>query len=116
MDGAQLGRRAFLQLGAGGLVAVWVAGAAGADAAGGTFQYGVASGDPLSDAVVIWTRVTPTAAATPGSGRGPATDVTWAVATDPAFRRVVATGRSTAMAASDHTVQVDVGGRRPGTK
>ncbi|MBO0843454.1 MAG: PhoD-like phosphatase N-terminal domain-containing protein, partial [Nocardioides sp.] len=31
------------------------------------FQHGVASGDPLPDRVLIWTRVTPTAASTPGS-------------------------------------------------
>ena len=34
------------------------------------FQHGVASGDPLPHAVVLWTRVTPTPAATPGSGKG----------------------------------------------
>ena len=35
------------------------------------FRHGVASGDPQPHAVLIWTRVTPTAAATPGSGKGP---------------------------------------------
>ena len=35
------------------------------------FSLGVASGDPLPDAVLLWTRVTPTRHAVPGSGRGP---------------------------------------------
>ena len=34
------------------------------------FQHGVASGDPLADAVVLWTRVTPTPEAVPAPGRG----------------------------------------------
>jgi alkaline phosphatase D len=46
---------------------------------GAVFQYGVASGDPLPDGVVIWTRVTPSPDATPGSGKGAPTTVQWAV-------------------------------------
>ena len=42
-----------------------------AEAATRYFRHGVASGDPRPHAVVLWTRVTPTAAATPGSGKGP---------------------------------------------
>lgn len=80
------------------------------------FAHGVASGDPLPRSVVIWTRVTPTTAATPGSGRGPAVTVTWAVAEDPGFRRVVARGRTRTSAARDHTVHVDVKRLRPGTE
>ena len=44
------------------------------------FAHGVASGDPRPSAVVIWTRVTPTAASTPGLGRGPEVTVRWQVA------------------------------------
>ena len=115
MEHLQLDRRGFLRAGAAGLVVAGVATAASADAAAGPFQHGVASGDPLSDAVVIWTRVTPTASATPGSGRGPATTVTWQVATDPSFRRVVASGRETVTTLTDHTLHVDVRGLRPST-
>ena len=43
---------------------------AGAGAAS-PFRHGIASGDPLPDAVVLWTRVTPTADSLPGSGCGP---------------------------------------------
>ena len=40
-------------------------------AEGPAFLHGVASGDPLPDGILLWTRVTPTADAVPGSGQGP---------------------------------------------
>ncbi len=76
----------------------------------GVFGYGVASGDPTKDRVIIWTRATPNARATPGSGRGAHVDVTWEVAQDPDFQRIVRTGSVRASAAHDHTVKVDVDG------
>ncbi|WP_327167946.1 alkaline phosphatase D family protein [Streptomyces subrutilus] len=79
------------------------------------FLHGVASGDPLPDGVLLWTRVTPSAEAVPGSGLGPAVAVGWQVASDRAFSRVVASGTVTADAARDHTVKVDVRGLRPRT-
>jgi alkaline phosphatase D len=79
------------------------------------FQHGVASGDPLPTAVVLWTRVTPTADATPGSGRGPSATVAWQVATDATFRRPVRSGAFTTSAERDHTVKVDVTGLNPET-
>ncbi|OKK19187.1 alkaline phosphatase [Streptomyces sp. CB00455] len=79
------------------------------------FLHGVASGDPLPDGVLLWTRVTPTAGAVPGSGLGPAVQVGWEVASDKAFSTVVAAGTVTASAAADHTVKVDVRGLRPQT-
>ncbi|WP_328503542.1 alkaline phosphatase D family protein [Streptomyces sp. NBC_00457] len=79
------------------------------------FLHGVASGDPLPDGVLLWTRVTPTAAAVPGSGLGPDTEVSWTVATDKAFMNVVAKGSTTAAAASDHTVKADIRGLAPAT-
>ncbi|MER5944612.1 alkaline phosphatase D family protein [Streptomyces sp. NPDC001904] len=77
------------------------------------FLHGVASGDPLPDGVLLWTRVTPTAEAVPGSGKGPDTRVSWEIAEDQAFRTVVGRGTTTASAASDHTVKADVRGLRP---
>ncbi|MFF4737977.1 alkaline phosphatase D family protein [Streptomyces sp. NPDC001262] len=79
------------------------------------FLHGVASGDPLPDGVLLWTRITPAPDAVPGSGRGPAVEVTWEVAEDAAFTRVAARGTVTATAASDHTVKADVRGLRPAT-
>ncbi|WP_141204498.1 alkaline phosphatase D family protein [Streptomyces griseorubiginosus] len=79
------------------------------------FLHGVASGDPLPDGILLWTRVTPTAEAVPGSGLGPDTEVAWTVAKDKAFTNVVAKGSVTATAASDHTVKADVRGLAPAT-
>ncbi|CAL9349204.1 Phospholipase D [Streptomyces sp. enrichment culture] len=77
---------------------------------GEVFGHGVASGDPLPDAVVLWTRVTPTPEAQPGSGTGPTVPVRWEVAADREFRRVVRRGSATAGPQGDHTVKVDVDG------
>ncbi|MFJ8543215.1 alkaline phosphatase D family protein [Streptomyces sp. NPDC093586] len=88
---------------------------AGAADAAPAFLHGVASGDPLPDGVLLWTRVTPTPEAIPGSGVGPDTEVSWVVATDKAFTNVVAKGSVTATAASDHTVKADVRGLAPAT-
>ncbi|MFJ4780910.1 alkaline phosphatase D family protein [Streptomyces sp. NPDC088762] len=79
------------------------------------FLHGVASGDPLPDGILLWTRVTPTPEAVPGSGAGPAVQVDWEVAGDKAFSRIVARGTVTASAATDHTVKVDVRGLEPHT-
>ncbi|MFI9426934.1 alkaline phosphatase D family protein [Streptomyces achromogenes] len=79
------------------------------------FLHGVASGDPLPDGVLLWTRVTPVPEAIPGSGLGPDTEVGWVVARDKALTDVVARGSVTATAASDHTVKADVRGLAPAT-
>ncbi|KQX82040.1 alkaline phosphatase D family protein [Streptomyces sp. Root1310] len=79
------------------------------------FLHGLASGDPLPDGVLLWTRVTPTADAIPGSGLGPATEVSWVVATDKALTNVVTRGSTTASAATDHTVKADIRGLAPAT-
>ncbi|MFD8191660.1 alkaline phosphatase D family protein [Streptomyces wuyuanensis] len=82
---------------------------------GAAFLHGVASGDPLPDGVLLWTRVTPAPDALPGSGKGPATEVGWEIAEDRGFTKVVAGGLTTATAATDHTVKVDVRGLLPAT-
>ena len=104
-------RRTVLATGAAGAgVATLAAGAsAPAEAAGRYFQHGVASGDPTPHRVVLWTRVTPTAASTPGSGKGPRVKVEWEVAKDRRFRKVVRRGTFTTGPDRDHTVKVDVG-------
>ena len=112
-------RRSLLIRGAAGLAASGTASALlgwdRAYAALAPFVHGVASGDPLPDAVVLWTRVTPHRHAQPGSGHGPAVDVRWEVSEDESFDRVVAHGRRRATARHDHTVHVDVTGLEPGT-
>lgn len=73
------------------------------------FFHGVASGDPLADRVIIWTRVTPDTLETA------AVDVNWRVATDVNLMNVVATGTFTTDASRDYTVKVDVTGLSSGT-
>ncbi len=84
-------------------------------AEGPSFLHGVASGDPLPDGVLLWTRVTPEPAAVPGSGKGAAVEVAWEVAEDAEFTRTVASGTAKAEADSDHTVKADVRGLAPAT-
>jgi alkaline phosphatase D len=81
----------------------------------GPFRHGVASGDPLPTGVVLWTRVTPTEDAEPGSGTGPRVTVAWQVATDPGFRRMVARGSFVTGPERDHTVKLDATGLAPAT-
>lgn len=98
-----------------GFAAAVTAGRASAAAPAATFVHGIASGDPLPDRVIIWTRVTPSADAVPGSGVGQPVSVTWQVAADPDFVTVVRFGTVAAGPDADHTVKVDVGGLRPDT-
>ncbi|MDG4766093.1 alkaline phosphatase D family protein [Solwaraspora sp. WMMD406] len=86
-----------------------------AHAADAAFRHGVASGDPTPDGVLLWTRVTPTDDATPGSGDGPDVTLTWQVATDPDFTVLAAAGTIATGASRDHTVKVDCVGLAPGT-
>lgn len=114
-------RRDFLAKGAATIafLAAYQAGGNRAEAQGlgfDPFSYGVASGDPLPNRVIIWTRVNPTATATPGSGMGSPVRGIWEVSANPAFTQRVATGRFVTSAASDHTVKVDVANLLPGTE
>lgn len=75
-----------------------------------TFRHGVASGDPLPDGVLLWTRVTTGEDALPGSGRGPDVSVRWEVSTTPSFRRVIAGGTVATGSWRDHTVKAEARG------
>ena len=112
-----LPRRTVLATGALGAAAVPVSRtpAVAATPDNAVFAHGVASGDPLPRGVLLWTRVTPTPEATPGSGAGPSVTVRWEVATDAGFDHVVRRGEAVTGPARDHTVKVDVGGLRPAT-
>ncbi len=74
----------------------------------GPFFHGVASGDPLEDRVIIWTRVTPE------SMSNEPVDVNWFVATSPNLDNIVQTGTYTTGPERDYTVKVDVEGLEPG--
>ena len=71
------------------------------------FFHWVASGDPLPDAVVIWTRLT-----TGDTGMLP---VNWRMATDSALTNIVRNGTFTTGPSRDYTVKVDVTGLSPDT-
>lgn len=74
------------------------------------FQHGVASGDPLADAVIVWTRVTPGSPDTAGT-----VPVDYVLATDPELSNVATSGSAVTDATRDFTVKVDVNGLTAGT-
>ncbi|MBL1066426.1 alkaline phosphatase [Streptomyces sp. 7-21] len=80
------------------------------------FTLGVASGDPLPDGVVLWTRLAPDPVAADGTGGMPARSVPveWEVAEDERFGRVVRRGHSVAAPELGHAVHAEVTGLRPG--
>ncbi|MBL0726164.1 alkaline phosphatase [Piscinibacter sp. HJYY11] len=97
------------------------------------FLHGVASGDPLQDRVMLWTRITPDAAMLDALARlerearsdsrardqlaeAKNVQVQWEVASDSHFRQVVARGKAHATAERDYTVKVDAAGLRAGTR
>lgn len=64
------------------------------------FLHGVASGDPLKDRVILWTRLTP---------QDPAArlEVVWEIATDLNFANLVNSGKVQTTRAQDFTIKVD---------
>ena len=78
------------------------------------FTLGVASGDPLPDAVVLWTRLAPEPLDPSGGMAAKKFPVRWEVAEDEAFRKVVRKGQGFAQPEFAHTVHADATGLRPG--
>jgi len=77
------------------------------------FELGIASGDPRSDGVVLWTRLAPNPREV-GAGMPPESFVvTWAVAEDEAMSRIVRSGTEIADPQWGHSVHAEVGGLRP---
>lgn len=81
------------------------------------FTLGVASGDPLVDAVVLWTRLAPDPLAPDGLGGMPdqAVEALWEVALDATFADVVRRGVAVAEPDHAHALHVDVDGLTPAT-
>lgn len=77
------------------------------------FTLGVASGDPLPDSVVLWTRLAPRPLDHHGGMPSVPVPVQWEVAEDERFRTVVARGTEITVPSEAHTVHVDVKGLRP---
>lgn len=71
------------------------------------FLHGVASGDPLHDRVIIWTRITNENA---GSNL-----IKWCLSKDDACKQIIQSGEVSADAGNDYTVKVDIQGLDPAT-
>ena len=74
------------------------------------FAHGVASGDPLADGVVLWTRVSCLDGSEPES-----VALVWVVARDPELGTIVASGEVVATRERDYTAKVEVDGLEPGS-
>lgn len=72
------------------------------------FTLGVASGDPLPDSVVLWTRLAPHPQEPGGGMPHQVIPVYWEVATDDQFRRIVRMGQARARPQEAHSVHVEV--------
>lgn len=70
------------------------------------FPFGIASGDPLQDRVILWTKIHTT---TP-------LDVTWEVASDEGFEQIVSTDTVRSQTENGHIIKVDAGGLAPGQR
>jgi alkaline phosphatase D len=73
------------------------------------FSLGVASGDPLPDGIVLWTRLAPKPLDSGGMPRA-IVEVGWEIARDAAFRTIVQTGTTLARPELAHSVHVEVAG------
>ena len=72
------------------------------------FEHGVASGDPLTDRVILWTRVS--------GSTGADVDVRWQIAADRRMRQIISNGQFRTGAERDYTVKVDAKGLPAGRK
>src|SRR5687768_13869687 len=73
------------------------------------FYHGVASGDPLTDRVIIWTRITPDDSVS-------SIDARWELSTNEKFDYILQEGSVTTSPLQDYTVKVDVTGLQPNTR
>lgn len=72
------------------------------------FYHGVASGDPMTDRVIIWTRVTP-------DDSVPSIEVSWEISGNEEFDPVIKKETVSTSPSEDYTVKVDVQGLDPNT-
>jgi alkaline phosphatase D len=82
---------------------------------GALFTIGVASGDPLPDSVMLWTRLVADPLDPTGGLPDAPVPVAWEVATDEGFTSVVASGSEVAEPGYAHSVHADATGLSPDT-
>ena len=117
----RISRRTLLKTGGSFTAGVLLAGGRGAPAfaapdGGYPFALGVASGDPVADGVVLWTRLAPQPLL-PGGGMKPeAYGVRYEVALDEAFGRIVRRGAVQAVPGEAHSVRVELTGLQPSAR
>ena len=80
---------------------------------GNPFSLGVASGDPLSDGFVIWTRIAPKPLERGGGMVKRPVEVAWSVASDERMKAVVQSGKTIAPPELGHSVHVELAGLEP---
>lgn len=106
-------RRQVLQTASGiaGFVAMRGFDSAAAQTNGQTalFTHGIASGDPLSDKVILWTRVVP------AGGEARKLTVQWQVSATDSFEQIISSGNAVAEPKKDFTVKADAAGLSPDT-
>lgn len=111
-------RRFFLAYGAALTALPWARSEASAAEtrpafASNPFALGVASGDPDSSSVVLWTRLAPEPLIPGGGMDGRNIKVEWEVAEDERLSKVVARGSATATPQLAHSVHAEVHGLQP---
>lgn len=106
-------RRHVLKVALGGIAAMGIS-SFGLSACGGNdattppdFAYGVASGDPLADRIILWTHAQ-------FASLSADVPMAWEVASDAAFTTLTASGNASATAATGHTVKIDAKGLSAG--
>lgn len=114
----KIGRRRFLQHTTAAVTGIGLAGTfsfvkACSSPADTLFTLGVASGDPLPDGVVLWTRLAPKPLEGNGGMASEPVDVEWEVATDEDFKSIVKKGIANAEPHFAHSVHVEVDGLEP---
>ncbi|MEL0639623.1 alkaline phosphatase D family protein [Pseudoalteromonas aliena] len=73
------------------------------------FKHGVASGDPLNNALIIWTRATT-------SQSSFEVTVAWELASDSQFKNIIRSGREKTDKSRDFTIKIDVQDLAPNTE
>ncbi|QSR89387.1 alkaline phosphatase D family protein [Methylacidiphilum caldifontis] len=73
---------------------------------GNFFPYGVASGDPTSNSVIIWSRI---------ESALPSLNVNYEMALDPSFKQMIKKGTVNTSLERDYTLKTDVQGLEPAT-
>ncbi len=77
------------------------------------FSLGVASGDPDSNSIVLWTKLAPDPMQSNGGMKPEMVSVDWELAEDDAMKKVLSSGKAIATPQLGHSVHVEVNGLKP---